>query len=665
MSGPSLVRLPEHIVEIVSDAGEGAQKAAVSFAQLCAKAGNGLWTVEIIPSEIQPPPHTTGSASGNRIRLAGKTVTNVGNLANVVLAFNEMALLSRYQAGTVADDAIVLIDDQWANHNIVAYQKSYADVLSMVRQRGATIIEVPMEKETAKHVDDTRRGKNMFAVGLLCALYNKDLEILKEVIANVFKKKSKDVVDTAIRLAIAGHQYCLANFETRYDIPALPTDVRKVAMNGNTALAMGAVAAGFDLCSMYPITPATSASHVLSDIFEEFGGFVHQAEDEIAAIGVALGASYSGKTAITITSGPGMALKTEFQGLAVMTETPLVIVDVQRGGPSTGLPTKIEQGDLLHALYGTPGDAPKVVLAASTIEECYYILSVAKKIADEFRMLVIVLSDANLATGQQLFPRPDVSKTPRRPPLDLSPLPESTLPYDWDPETGLSNRLIPGQPGGMGVITSLNHDRNGKACYDSERNQKGHQMRSRKLAALQKSLQPPTVNGDTEGDLLLIGWGSTKGAIEEAVKTARNEGLSVSSVNIQFLSPLPPGLKAIFSKFRKVMTVELNYSDDWDDPLINQESRRYGQLAWVLRAQTLLDIDCYAKVPGRPLMPIEIYNEIHKQLDNGESPESPAAFYAVQKTRTLKHDDRHVLNIQSKTRKVLTYSGIRSCTCKT
>jgi 2-oxoglutarate ferredoxin oxidoreductase subunit alpha len=149
-------------------------------------------------------------------------------------------------------------------------------------------------------------------------------------------------------------------------------------------------------------------------------------------------------------------------------------------------------------------------------------------------------------------------------------------------------------------------------------------MRSRKLAALQKSLQPPTVNGDTEGDLLLIGWGSTKGAIEEAVKTARNEGLSVSSVNIQFLSPLPPGLKAIFSKFRKVMTVELNYSDDWDDPLINQESRRYGQLAWVLRAQTLLDIDCYAKVPGRPLMPIEIYNEIHKQLDNGEFPESPA-----------------------------------------
>jgi 2-oxoglutarate ferredoxin oxidoreductase subunit alpha len=615
MSGPRLVRLPESIVEIVSDAGEGAQKAAVSFAQVCAKAGNGLWTVEIIPSEIQPPPHTTGSASGNRIRLAERNpVTNVGNLANVVFAFNEMALLSRYEANSVADDALILIDNQWATHAIESYQRSYKEVLDMAREKGATILEIPLEAETLKYVDNPQHGKNMFAVGLLCALFNKDLEILKGVIQSVFKKKTREVIDTAVRVAIAGYQYGLANLESQFDVPALPTDEEKVAMNGNTALALGAIAAGFDLCSMYPITPATSASHVLSEIFEDFGGFVHQAEDEIAAIGVALGASYAGKTALTITSGPGMALKTEFQGLAVMTETPLVIVDVQRGGPSTGLPTKIEQGDLLHCLYGTPGDAPKVVMAASTIEECYYILATAKKIAEELRMLVIVLSDANLATGQQLFTRPDISQTPRRTPLDLSPVPEGSLPYDWDPVTGLSQRFIPGQPGGMGVITSLNHDRNGKACYDSERNQRGHQMRSRKLAALQKSLHTPEINGDEEGDLLLVGWGSTKGAIEEAVEQARANGIAVSSVNIQFLSPLPPGLKQMFSRFKKVMTVELNYSDDWDDPLINRENRRYGQLAWLLRANTLLDIDCYAKVPGRPLMPVEIVEEIQKQV---------------------------------------------------
>lgn len=615
MSGPQHLRLPEHIIEIVSDAGEGAQKAAVAFAQLCAKEGNGLWTVEIIPSEIQPPPHTTGSASGNRIRLAERSeVTNVGNLANVVLAFNEMALLSRMEAGTLAPDVLVLIDDQWASHPTQALRDSYQAVLTKVRAQGATVVEIPLEQETLRHVDSAQKGKNMFAVGMLCALYGKDLEILKQVIRGIFKKKSRPVIDTATRLAAAGYQWGLAHLDVRFEIRALPTEVAKVAMNGNTALALGAVAAGFELCSMYPITPATSASHALSEIFEDFGGFVHQAEDEIAAIGVALGASYAGKTALTITSGPGMALKTEFQGLAVMTETPLVIVDVQRGGPSTGLPTKIEQSDLLHAVYGAPGDAPKVVMAVSSIEECYYILSLARKIAEEFRMLVVVLSDANLATGQQLFDRPDVSRTPRRPPLDLSPVAPGTLPYDWDETTGISQRLIPGQPGGMGVTTSLNHDRNGKACYDSVRNQRGHTMRSRKLAALQKSLRPPEVHGAAEGDLLVVGWGSTRGAIEEAVDMAAGEGLSVSSLNISFLSPLPPGLPEIFRRFRQVMTVELNYSDDPEDPLITAENRRYGQLAWVLRAATLLDIDCFATVPGRPLMPIEILNVIQRTL---------------------------------------------------
>ena len=615
MSGPQRVRLPEHIVEIVGDAGEGAQKAAIAFAQLCAKAGNGLWTVEIIPSEIRPPPHTVGSASGNRIRLAERDrVTNAGNRAQVVLAFNEMALLSRLQADSIADDALVLIDDHWATHDAEQYRRSYRSVLDQCRARGARILEIPIEKETLRRADEATRGKNMFAVGLLCALYDKDLDVLDDVIRDIFKDKARAVVDLGVRLAEAGYNYGMASFEEIFEIRAVPTDVPKVAMNGNTALALGAVAAGFELCSMYPITPATSASHALSEIFEDFGGFVHQAEDEIAAIGVALGASYAGKTALTITSGPGMALKTEFQGLAVMTETPLVIVDVQRGGPSTGLPTKIEQADLLHALYGAPGDAPKVVIAPSTIEECYYILSVARRIAEEFRMLVIVLSDANLATGQQLFDRPDVSLTPRRPPLDLRPVPPGALPYAWDPITGLSQRLIPGQPGGMGVTTSLNHDRDGKACYDSERNQRGHAMRSRKLAALQRTLNPPSVHGPAEGELLLVGWGSTRGAIEEAVDTAREEGLAVSSINIQFLSPLPAGLKEVFSGFKKVITVELNYSDDWEDPLITHDNRRYGQLAWLLRAATLLDIDCVAKVPGRPLMPLEIVHEVKRIL---------------------------------------------------
>ncbi|MGB5311866.1 MAG: 2-oxoacid:acceptor oxidoreductase family protein, partial [Polyangiales bacterium] len=183
MTGPRRISLPEHTVEIVSDAGEGAQKAAIAFAQLCAKAGNGLWTVEIIPSEIRPPPHTTGSASGNRIRLAERSqVTNAGNLANVVLAFNEMALLSRLQAESLADDVLVLIDDQWATHENERYRASYRDVVEQFRARGSTILEIPLERETLRHVEDAQQGKNMFAVGLLCALYSKDVLVLQEVI---------------------------------------------------------------------------------------------------------------------------------------------------------------------------------------------------------------------------------------------------------------------------------------------------------------------------------------------------------------------------------------------------------------------------------------------------------------------------------------------------
>jgi 2-oxoglutarate ferredoxin oxidoreductase subunit alpha len=630
MSAKRKIQVKEHLVEIVSDSGEGAQKAAVTFAEASAMMGNGLWTVEVIPSEIQPPPHTTGATSGNRIRIAEHAVTNVGDFANVVLAFNEMSLLSRIEAGTVADDVLVLIDDKWATDPDPAIQKSYREVLEGVRERGGTVIEVPMEAETLKLVDDPRRGKNMWATGFLSYLYDRDLNVLRRVVAKTFHKKAQAVLDQNVMLLEAGYAYGAEHLDFQYIIVPKPTNVENVVMNGNTAIALGAIAAGFKICSMYPITPATSASHELSEMFESFGGFVHQAEDEIAAIGVAVGANYAGVPALTITSGPGMALKTEFQGLASMTETPIVIVDVQRGGPSTGLPTKIEQSDLLHALYGAPGDAPKVVMAPSTIEECFHIMSTARRLAEEFRMPVIVLSDANLATGQQLFPRPDISEDALPPPLDQSPVPQGTRPFDWDETTGLSRRMIPGQPGGMSVTTGLNHGRDGKVRYDFASNQESHRMRSRKLATLQQALKLRPVYGDESGDLLVVGWGSTRGAIDEAVDRARAEGASIGSLNVQFLNPLPKGLKDVFSRFRKVMTIELNYSDDWGDPLIDDESRRYGQLAIVLRAHTLVDVDCFTRVPGRPFMPRELHEVIMAEVARLNMPYSEPAIRAGQ-----------------------------------
>jgi len=342
---------------------------------------------------------------------------------------------------------------------------------------------------------------------------------------------------------------------------------------------------------------------------------VHQAEDEIAAIGFAIGASYAGKTACTITSGPGVALKTEMIGLAIMAEIPLVIVDVQRGSPSTGLPTKVEQGDLLSSVFGAPGDSPKIVIAAATISECFDFVILARKLAEDFRTVVLLLTDANLATGMQPIERPAVNEEWFSAPLDQSAWDENVPPYDWDEKTGLSERPIPGMRGGEYVLTGLAHNRHGKIAYDSVTNQEGADMRSRKLAAVAGSLKPPEIHGDAEGDLLVVSWGSTLGAVEEAVDQARSKGHKVSSVHLRFLSPLEPGLKEIFSAFKRVMTVEINYSDDPEAPLITEENRRRAQLAQLLRGHTLMDIDCWSSVPGHPLQPGPIEKIIVARLE--------------------------------------------------
>lgn len=393
----------------------------------------------------------------------------------------------------------------------------------------------------------------------------------------------------------------------------------QVVMNGNEALSLGVMAAGIELCSMYPITPATSVSHHLAENIQKVGGVVHQAEDEIAAIGFAVGAAYAGKTPVTITSGPGLALKTEFLGLAVMAEIPLVIIDVQRGGPSTGLPTKVEQSDLLAAIYGEAGDAPKIVLAASTIEECFHFVILARKLAEAFRTPVILLSDANLATGVQPFPRPKIDTEWFSPPIDQSPWQVGVKPFDWDPNTGQSKRPIPGQKGGMYTVTGLAHGPHGKVAYEPEINQNSAESRSRKIAAFQKTLKPPTIQGNPEGDLLLVGWGSTLGAIEEAADKARALGLKVSNLHLRFMFPIVPGLVEIFDRFKKVITVEINYSDTLGDPMITQENRRYAQLAWYLRAKTQCDIECFSNVYGQPINPGKVLEMIQKEINTNKS----------------------------------------------
>jgi 2-oxoglutarate ferredoxin oxidoreductase subunit alpha len=604
----------EHTVEIVSDPGEGAQKCGQVFGAVSAKMGNGVWTVEIIPAEIQPPPRMPEGASGNRIRIGADDVTNWGDETNLILAFNEQVLLGRHRVGALASDAIVLLENAWENHPDADIRAAYASALVELSSRRYRIVPVPIEQQCLTLVDNPRKGKNMFALGLLACIYGRDMTRVEEQIAYAFRKKSEETYERNVALLRLGYAWANEHLDFRFEVPPRPTDRPLVVMNGNEALGMGALASGMELCAMYPITPATSVSHYLAEVMNRFGGILHQAEDEIAAIGVAIGASYAGRTAFTITSGPGLALKTEFIGLASMIEVPLVIVDVQRGGPSTGLPTKVEQSDLLATIFGQPGDAPHVVIAPATIEECFHVMVTARRIAETFRCVVIVLSDANLATGVQPFPRPTPSDRWHAEPLDLAPVAPGQKPYGWDPRTGLSRRIVPGQPDGMHTVTGLSHDENSKVAYGSGVHQRASAMRSRKLAVLQQTLKPPPVYGAERGDLLIVGWGSTKGAIEEAIDRARAEGLAVASTHLSFLSPLQPGLRELFARFARVMTVEINYSDDPGDPFITEENRRRGQLSWLLRAQTLVDVDCWTRVPGEPLRPGAILGAIRAAI---------------------------------------------------
>jgi 2-oxoglutarate ferredoxin oxidoreductase subunit alpha len=611
-------QIGEHIVEIVSDSGEGAQKAGQTFGTVCARMGNGVWTVEIIPAEIQPPARSPAGASGIRIRLASHYVTNMGDEADIVVAFNEQVLYSRIANGAYKEGTVVLLEDKWREDPVPEIRAQYAKAVMEFRKNGLIVHELPIEEACRGITSTPRRGKNMFVLGMLCCIYSRDVQTAKDEIATTFKRKGADVIGLNQRLFDAGYAFAAEHLQSRYEVAPRPEEEtegkRFIVTNGNQALGLGVMASGMELVSMYPITPATSASHYLADVFHEVGGFVHQAEDEIAAIGFAIGSSYAGKTACTITSGPGLALKTEMVALAVMAEVPLVLAVVQRGGPSTGLPTKVEQGDLLASLYGEPGDAPKVVIAAATIQECLHFVIMARRLAEAFRTPVILLTDANLATGVQPYARPQPSPDWLAPPVDQSEWDESVPPYDWDPETGLSPRPIPGMSGGQYILTGLAHTKQSKVAYDSDSNQRGCNMRSRKLAALASTLKPPVVHGDAEGDLLLVGWGSTMGAIEEAVDRARAQGRRVSSLHLRFLSPLEPGLKEIFEKFRRVMPVEINYSDDPDAPQIDDETRRYAQLAWLLRAHTLMDIDCWSVVYGHPLQPGMIHDVVLKRL---------------------------------------------------
>ncbi|HSL85082.1 MAG TPA: 2-oxoacid:acceptor oxidoreductase family protein, partial [Thermoanaerobaculia bacterium] len=327
-AGAAARRTLDHaIVEIVSDSGEGAQKAGQTFGTVSAKMGNGVWTVEIIPAEIKPPARSRAGASGIRVRLGSGPVTNMGDEADLVVAFNEQVLYGRISQGAYREGTVVLLESKWAEDPQEPIRRQYAEALEDFRGRGLRVLELPLEEACREVVEDPSLGKNMFVLGLLCQLFGRDLDKALDEVELVFRRKGPEVVEPNQALVRAGAAFAAERLgDLAVEVPPMPGERELVVMNGNQATGLGVMAAGMEVVSMYPITPATSVSHYLARAFPRVGGVVHQAEDEIAAIGFALGASYAGKTACTVTSGPGLALKTEFLGLAVMAEIPLVVI---------------------------------------------------------------------------------------------------------------------------------------------------------------------------------------------------------------------------------------------------------------------------------------------------------------------------------------------------
>jgi 2-oxoglutarate ferredoxin oxidoreductase subunit alpha len=453
----------------------------------------------------------------------------------------------------------------------------------------------------AKSMD---RCKNFFALGMCYWLYNRSMEPTVRWIEEKFK--NKPLLVEANKLALkGGYSYCEATeaFQISYEIPpAQLTPGLYRSMSGNQALALGFVTAaqksGLTLFQgSYPITPASDILHELS-MYKDFGVMTFQAEDEIAAVTSAIGAAYAGALAITTTSGPGMALKTEAIGLAVAVEIPLVICDIQRGGPSTGLPTKTEQADLLQALFGRNSEAPIPVLAASTPSDCFWVAIEASRIAVKYMVPVIILSDGYLANGAEPWRIPDLSEIPDFP-VKFASDPNGFLPYKRDPQTLARPWAVPGTPGLEHRIGGLEkQDPTGNINYEPLNHENMVRIRAAKVAAIAQDIPNVLPAGDPEGDLLIVAWGSTAGSITAALKAQRAKGRKIGHMHLRHLNPLPSNLGDILKRYKKILVPELNM----------------GQLLWVLRAKYLVDAVGLNKIQGRPFKQAELEQKIEEVL---------------------------------------------------
>lgn len=557
--GPKVSKISEAVIRIAGNSQDGIQAIGGFLARLAGRSEQEVMTFMTIPSTI------SGGPSIFQVRIGSGEVLSSGDEADVLLAFYQHSYEGHITS--LKKGGIVLYDSDHVEPK-PEWKTDYHHV------------GIPISSLTVEAIGGTAKdkGKNIFALGLIARMFDLNVPKLEKLIEERFTGKDTSVVKNALSAFHAGYSYSIGNLiETFRFLDSEKRDRKQVVMNGNEALAYGLIAAGVRFGAGYPITPWSDIMELLRRELPKYGGTFVQTEDEIAAISMAIGASYAGRVAVTGSSGPGISLKTEAVGWAVNAEVPLVICDIQRGGPSTGMPTNVEQSDLNIACFGGHGDAPRVVVAPASVEDCFYIAIEAVNIANKYNVPVFILSDQAIATRIEAFPEPDLEKVCQDINPDLTPVADHK-PYDLSALDGIVKRVVPGtriMSGKYPIATGLEHDELGHPTGSPKLHMQMSAKRRKKLQALGASLPTPKVYGPPEGKVLLVGWGSTQGPIREAVDRARSAGDSFSGLTLRHLNPLPPGLENIFSGFNHVFVVEMN-----DEGLYG-----YGQLAGLLRAR--------------------------------------------------------------------------------
>jgi 2-oxoglutarate ferredoxin oxidoreductase subunit alpha len=601
-------------VRFAGDSGDGMQLTGSQFTDTTAILGTDVGTLPDFPAEIRAPAGSLGGVSGFQIHFSSNDIQTPGDSPDVLVAMNPAAL--KVNVKDLKPNATIILNTNSFDVKNLKLANYAVSPLEDGSLSGYNVIPVELAKLTVTALDglalspkEKDKCKNFFALGLMYWMYNRPIEITLKWLETKFKKKP-EILEANQRALKAGYYYGETTeiFTTRYDVkPAkLPKGVYR-NVSGNEAVALGFVAASLRsgipiFLGSYPITPASEILQELSK-YKDFGVVTFQAEDEISGIASAIGAAFAGSLALTTTSGPGLSLKTEAIGLAVMTELPIVIVDVQRGGPSTGLPTKTEQADLFQAMYGRHGEAPVVVIAAKSPVDCFYSAMEAAKIAVEFMTPVILLTDGYLAFGSEPMNIPKFEDLPKIN-VEYRKDPEGFQPYLRN-ENLVRPWAIPGTPGLEHRIGGLEKkDVYGSISYDADNHEIMVNNRQAKIEKVQTVIPELEIEGDKSGELLILSWGSTYGAIKEGIKKANAKGFKSSHIHIKHINPFSKNLGEILKNFNKVLIPEMNK----------------GQMATIIRSTFLIDVVQFNKVKGQPFKVAEIENKIIEVLggNNGK-----------------------------------------------